>query len=328
MGSQVINGRFLLLGGSARSGGLSEVRKAVDTSSSDSDRQFAAVKLLKRRDDEIIKVFLERETAALKALEHSHIVRMLDSGWDPLLERYYIALEWVERSLKDDLQAGRPVGWDSFFERIGKSLASALAHAHSLNIEHRDLKPGNVLLTDAGVFKLADFGIAKIRSKVAVNDETVAEYRSNLYSPPEQEDAVPYVRDVFGYGVLAIQTLSGSKARDYPDLVPALDELDLATEFREILRSCIDFDPRQRPASPATSRTAAPAARPRLHTRPEHSRTRPSGRASRTRRSRASRSVGAPRPVREASSPGGRPAARAGSRGRPGGASPGRRAAR
>ncbi|MFJ5071752.1 AAA domain-containing protein [Kitasatospora sp. NPDC088556] len=251
MGSQVINGRFLLLGGSARSGGLSEVRKAVDTSSSDSDRQFAAVKLLKRRDDEITKVFLERETTALKALEHSHIVRMLDSGWDPLLERYYIALEWVERSLKDDLQAGRPVGWDSFFERIGKPLASALAHAHSLNIEHRDLKPGNVLLTDAGVPKLADFGIAKIRSKVAVNDETVAEYRSNLYSPPEQEDAVPYVRDVFGYGVLAIQTLSGSKARDYPDLVPALDELDLATEFREILRSCIDFDPRQRPANAA-----------------------------------------------------------------------------
>ncbi|MFD7591285.1 hypothetical protein ACFV84_38280 [Kitasatospora sp. NPDC059811] len=62
----MINDRFLLVGDSARSGGLSKVRKAVDTANSDSDRQFAAIKLLKRRDDEIIKVFLERETAALK----------------------------------------------------------------------------------------------------------------------------------------------------------------------------------------------------------------------------------------------------------------------
>lgn len=107
MGPHVIDDRFLLVGDSARSGGLSKVRKAVDTANSDSDRQFAATKLLKRRDDEIIKVFLERETAALKAVEHPHIVRMLESGWDPVLERYYIALEWVERSLKDDLQARR-----------------------------------------------------------------------------------------------------------------------------------------------------------------------------------------------------------------------------
>ncbi|MFI9319285.1 hypothetical protein ACIGXI_05750 [Kitasatospora aureofaciens] len=45
-------------------------------------------------------------------------MRMLESGWDPVLERYYIALEWVERSLKDDLQARRPVGWDAYFEKI------------------------------------------------------------------------------------------------------------------------------------------------------------------------------------------------------------------
>ncbi|MEU6896835.1 AAA domain-containing protein [Streptomyces virginiae] len=250
MGAQMIKDRFLLLGNAPRIGGLSEVRKAVDRTSAVGD--FAAIKLLRQRDDdEIIKIFLERETGALKALQHPHIVRMLDSGWDEDLEQYFIALEWVDRSLKDDMAAGRPLSWTSYFDRIGKPLASALAHAHSNQVEHRDLKPGNVLLAEDGTPKLADFGIAKIRSKAAVTDATVAEFRSNLYAPPEQDDAIPYVRDVYGYGVLAIQVLSGGKAADYPDLSPVLDELDLDTEIREVLRSCIDFDPKKRPANAA-----------------------------------------------------------------------------
>lgn len=247
---RMINHRFLLLPQDPRPGGLSEVRKAVDTSGASGD--YAAVKLLKQRDDEVIKIFLERETSSLKALQHPNIVRMLDSGWDPDLGRYFIALEWVDHSLKDDMSVGRPIGWTSFFARIGKPLAAALAHAHSQKIEHRDLKPGNVLLTEDGTPKLADFGIAKIRSKAsAVTDETVAEFRSNLYAPPEQEDAIPYVRDVYGYGVLAIQVLSGGKAGDYPDLAEVLAELELDTEVRSILQSCIDFDPKKRPANAA-----------------------------------------------------------------------------
>jgi serine/threonine protein kinase len=245
---QLINHRFLLLPQDPRAGGLSEVRKAVDTSGAAGD--YAAVKLLKQRDDQAIKTFLSRETDSLKALHHPNIVRMLDSGWDPDLGRYFIALEWVDRSLKDDMTDGRPVGWTSFFTRTGKPLAAALAHAHALRIEHRDIKPGNVLLTEDGTPKLADFGIAKIWSKASVlTDATVAEFRSNLYAPPEQEDTIPYVRDVYGYGVLAIQVLSGGKARDYPDLAEVLAELDLDTEVRSILRSCIDFDPRKRPAN-------------------------------------------------------------------------------
>ncbi|GAA0682349.1 hypothetical protein GCM10010193_40110 [Kitasatospora atroaurantiaca] len=247
MGASLINNRFLLLPQAARAGGQSEVRKAVDTSSADG--HFAAVKLLKQRDDEVIEIFLERETRSLKALQHPNIVRMLDSGWEPTLGRYFIALEWVDRSLKDELTAGRPMGWPSFFSRIGKPLAQALAYAHAHQIEHRDLKPGNVLMAEDGTPKLADFGIAKIRSKAEITDETVAGFRSNLYTPPEQADTIPYVRDVYGFGVLAIQLLSGGRAADYPDLAPVLDDLDLATEFRTILHSCIDFDPKKRPAN-------------------------------------------------------------------------------
>ncbi|MCD7440994.1 protein kinase [Streptomyces lincolnensis] len=246
---KTIEGRFLLLPQEARHGGLSEVRKAVDVTSVSGD--YVAVKLLKQRDDDVItKLFLERETSALKALDHTHIVRMLDSGWDTDLERYFIALEWIERSLKDEMADGRPLDWPAFFKRIGGPLASALAYAHEQQIEHRDLKPANVLLTEDGTVKLADFGIAKIFSKAAVvTDETVADFRSTLYAPPEQSDAIPYVRDVYAYAVLAIQVLSRNQAQDYPDLATVLDGLTLDAGIRAVLKSCIDYDPQKRPAN-------------------------------------------------------------------------------
>ncbi|MFF6835258.1 AAA domain-containing protein [Streptomyces sp. NPDC012438] len=243
-----INGRFLLLPQEARRGGLSEVRKAVDVTSEGGD--YVAVKLLKQREDTVTKIFLDRETGSLKALKHPHIVRMLDSGWDPETERYFIALEWIDRSLKDEMADGRPLDWQAFFGRIGRPLASALAHAHEHQIEHRDIKPGNVLLSGDGTVKLADFGIAKILSKAAtVTDETVADFRSSLYAPPEQSDAIPYVRDVYAYAVLAIQVLSRGKVGDYPELATVLDELDLDAEIRATLKSCIDYDPQKRPAN-------------------------------------------------------------------------------
>jgi hypothetical protein len=224
------------------------VRKAFDKSRPEGG--YAAIKLLRQRDNgDVIRIFLDRETEALKALRHPNIVRMLDCGWDEELGRYFIALEWVDRSLKDEMESGRALAWAAFFEKIGKPLASALAYAHAREVEHRDIKPGNVLVTEDGALKLADFGIAKIRSKVEVNDQTVAGYRSDLYAPPEREDTIPFVRDVFSYGVLAVQVLTGGRARDYPDLAPAVDGLDIAPEFREILRDCVALEPRKRPAN-------------------------------------------------------------------------------
>ncbi|MFJ1874319.1 AAA domain-containing protein [Streptomyces chartreusis] len=249
----MINGRFHLLPqAEKRQGGMSEVRKAVDVLSPEG--AYAAVKLLKRRDDEeSTRIFLDRETASLRALSHPNIVRMLDSGWDEGLEQYFIVLEWVDRTLKDEMSGGRPLDWPAYFARIGRPLVSALAYAHEHRVEHRDIKPGNVLLTNDGVVKLADFGIAKVVETAAApaTDHTVADYGSSLYKPLEKS-SVGWVRDVYAYAVLSIQVLSNSKARDYPGLLSALDELDeleMDTDVRAILKSCIDLEPQKRPAN-------------------------------------------------------------------------------
>ena len=249
-----ISDRFFLLQAPPRKGGQSEVRKAFDRTSTEGG--FAAIKLLRPHDEkllpsdggEAIRIFMERETDALKALHHPNIVRMLDSGWDEEQQRYYVALEWVDRSLRDEVRDGQPMAWPVFLERVGKPLASALAYAHAREVEHRDVKPGNILM-DRETLKLADFGISKMRSKVEDSENTVAKYRSSLYAPPEWEDAIPFVRDVFSYGVLAVQILTGKSVQDYPGLAPTVDQLDIAPEFRAIFRDCVSLEPNKRPAN-------------------------------------------------------------------------------
>ncbi|MFJ5220937.1 hypothetical protein ACIP98_40570 [Streptomyces sp. NPDC088354] len=89
----------MLLKDELRAGGPSEVRKAFGPS----DGEYAAIKLLRQDEDTTaVETFLERETPSLKLLDHPNIVRMLDSGWDGGLSRYFIALKWVDHSLKDD----------------------------------------------------------------------------------------------------------------------------------------------------------------------------------------------------------------------------------
>ena len=235
----LINGRFTLSDDSPRAGGLSEVRKVFDSVSGD----FVAIELVDPpQGDDVIEVFLRRATEALGALQHPSIVRLLDSGWVPELGRYFLAFEWVDRSLTDDLDARRPYEWLEYFDRVGLPLAAALGYAHGRGIEHRDVKPGNVLVAADGVVKLADFGIAKIRAKV-----TDQEHRSGIYAPPEAEDFIPYVRDVFAFGVLAVRMLSAYEIGSFTDLEPALSSLaSVPHEVRSVLLTCVALDPGER----------------------------------------------------------------------------------
>ncbi|MEA2339079.1 MAG: eukaryotic-like serine/threonine-protein kinase, partial [Thermoanaerobaculia bacterium] len=114
----------------------------------------------------------EREARAISALSNPHICALYDIGRADDTE--YLVMEYIEgETLADRIVRGRlPL---SQVLRYGVEIAQALQHAHRAGITHRDLKPGNVMITSSGV-KLLDFGLAKLAEPERVSsnasDET------------------------------------------------------------------------------------------------------------------------------------------------------------
>jgi serine/threonine protein kinase len=123
-------------------GGMGEVWKVQDTRLG----RVVAIKRLKAEHTERLK----REARAIAALNHPHICTLHDVGPD------YLVMEYV-----DGTQLQRPLPVDEAV-RLAIQIASALEEAHSRGVIHRDLKPGNVMVTWKGTAKLLDFGLAKL----------------------------------------------------------------------------------------------------------------------------------------------------------------------
>jgi serine/threonine protein kinase len=242
---ETIAGRYVLLGDGARSGGQSTIRKASDSH----DGAIVAVKLLTGASDDILSRVFARETATLAALDHPNIIQLRDSGigedGTP-----YLVLDWVQQSLADVLASG-PYSWEGMAEALALPLLSALAYAHLKEVEHRDIKPGNVLIRENGTPLLADFGIAKLRADLSSSDWTVADFRSVPYAPPERDTSIPYVRDVYSIGVLFLQALASNRLREFVDIEPALEGAQLPPKMRALLARCIDPDRANRPKNGA-----------------------------------------------------------------------------
>lgn len=246
--ARVINGRYALIPGSEISGGLSIVYAASDLHN---DGTRVAIKLIQPGPDnqQLQPLLFEREVRSLKelnSLNHPNIVRLIDAGRDEETGEYFLALEWIPSTLKDFIKVQKERGdwgWDTFAELIGLPILDALAVAHERGIIHRDVKPGNVLVDDSGVPKLADFGISKIKELHGTSG-TVAEFMSRPYSPPEVTNS--YARDVFGFGVLVLSCLVDYPLHDYPDIPRALSDIDVPPEIASILERTVDLTPDNR----------------------------------------------------------------------------------
>ena len=140
--------------------------------------RYVAVKILRDEfttDQEFIKRF-EVEAQAAASIIHPNIVSVYDVGKDGNL--YYIVMELVQgKTLKEIIvEEGGPLPW-KWSVNIAIQIASALEVAHKNNIVHRDIKPHNIIITEDGVAKVTDFGIAK-----AVSNSTITAFGPTIGS--------------------------------------------------------------------------------------------------------------------------------------------------
>ena len=199
-------------------GGMSTVHLAFDRRL---ERQVA-VKLLAEHlaeDEQFVSRF-RREALAAARLVHPNIVQVFDFGLDDASGRHFIVMEYIRGKSGAELlrEHGRlPV--DEALTIVEES-CRGLEHAHRHGVVHRDVKPGNLLRSDEGVVKLADFGIAKAGDSVSRITQVGSVLGTAAYLSPEQaagEEAGPR-SDIYSLGVVAYQLMAGRLPYDAQSL--------------------------------------------------------------------------------------------------------------
>ncbi len=210
---RLLDGRYQITERLAR-GGMATVYRAVDTRLT----RTVAVKVMHvglGDDAEFARKF-DREARAAARLSHPNVVAVFDQGQDIIeghSSRPYIVMEHIQGyTLRDVINAESPLPPLRALEVIEPVLA-ALAAAHDAGLVHRDVKPENVLISDRGQIKVADFGLAK-----AISSQTSTATQGVLigtvsYVPPElvlsgRADARS---DVYSTGVVLFELLTGLK---------------------------------------------------------------------------------------------------------------------
>jgi serine/threonine protein kinase len=199
-------------------GGMSTVFLALDTVL----ERRVAVKLLAEHlaEDEAFVARFRREALSAAKLQHPNVVQVFDSGKDADSERHYIVMEFVEGPSCADLIRDEKVLGVEQAVRYVIDACHGLDYAHRAGVVHRDVKPGNLLIsTEAGAVKLADFGIAKAAEQTRIT-QVGSVLGTAAYLSPEQargEEAGP-ASDIYSLGVCAYQFLAGRLPHEYSSL--------------------------------------------------------------------------------------------------------------
>ena len=240
MAQQVFTGRYQIVRHLAR-GGMAEVYLARDLLL---DRQVALKVLFPEfsTDPSFVERF-RREARAAANLNHPNIVSVYD--WGEEGGTYFIVMEYIEGPTLRDVIRGEGPLFPNRAAEIGAEIAAALEFAHRRGVIHRDVKPGNVLIS--GIVKVADFGIARAGDPQESLTQTGAVMGTASYFSPEQAQGLPIDNrsDVYSLGVVLYEMVAGRPpfvgdspvsiayqhvrenplppSRHNPDVPPALD---------------------------------------------------------------------------------------------------------
>jgi serine/threonine-protein kinase len=203
----LIGGRYRVIAPLGE-GGMATIWRAVDEQL---DREVA-LKILRPQfgSDVGFAARFKAEARSAAALNHPNIVPVYDYGTDG--ETQFIVMQLVDGlDLASRLRETGPLD-PMEAARIAGEIASALAVAHRRGIVHRDVKPGNIIITDDGEVKVADFGIARAMSEASMT-VTGTTLGSVHYFSPEQArgDEVTGASDVYSLGIVLYEMLSGRR---------------------------------------------------------------------------------------------------------------------
>src|SRR4028119_707852 len=191
------------------SGGMAEVYLAHDEVL---DRDVA-IKVLKDQhagNEEFVRLFRREATSAAR-LNHSNIVSVYDQGRSEDGTEY-IAMEYVSGGTLKDRVLGEGALDSHFATEVAIQIAQALGHAHEHGVIHRDIKSRNILLTQAGYAKVADFGIARAATATTTGSRSHPILGTPGYLSPEQAMGQPVDprSDLYSLGVVLYEMLTGT----------------------------------------------------------------------------------------------------------------------
>ncbi len=181
-------------------------------------------------DDGFVDRF-RREAQAAARIGHPHIVSVFDTGSDDGV--HYIVMEYVEgRTLADFLAGGGRILPDRAID-ITQDVCTALEAAHAQGVIHRDIKPGNIMLSPKGEVKVTDFGIARVTTTADTVAQTAAILGTASYLSPEQAQGQPVDgrSDIYSLGCVLYEMVTGRP--------PFLGDSPVAVASKQVLEQPI-----------------------------------------------------------------------------------------
>jgi serine/threonine protein kinase/Tol biopolymer transport system component len=243
-------------------GGMGVVYKAEDTRLG----RLVALKFLPEHKaaDFIALERFRREARSASSLNHPNICTIHDI--DVHEGREFIVMEYLDGQTLDMFVAGRRAVGTEFVAKLGMPIAEALGAAHAKGVIHRDIKPSNIFVTQSGLVKVLDFGVAKLVAEVNQSDAPGLTEKNTItgtlpYMSPEQlrGEKVDTRSDIYGLGVVLYEIATGQRLYSSSLHAPLINEIlnrpasppssingKLSAKTDDIILKCLAKDPEDR----------------------------------------------------------------------------------